>query len=56
LDDFYHKCTKKSPLRVGTADEEIRVDEYILVADEDFRVGERASEDEKCIAFFTVSQ
>jgi hypothetical protein len=28
----------------------------ILVADEDFRVGERASEDEKCIAFFTASQ
>jgi hypothetical protein len=28
----------------------------ILIADEDFRVGERASEDEKCIAFFTASQ
>jgi hypothetical protein len=28
----------------------------ILVADEDFWVGERASEDEKCIAFFTASQ
>jgi hypothetical protein len=28
----------------------------ILIADEEFRVGERASEDEKCIAFFTASQ
>jgi hypothetical protein len=28
----------------------------ILVADEEFRVVERASEDEKCIAFFTASQ
>jgi hypothetical protein len=29
---------------------------FILVADEEFRVGERGSEDEKCIAFFTASQ
>jgi hypothetical protein len=29
---------------------------YILVADEEFRVGERGSEDEKRIAFFTASQ
>jgi hypothetical protein len=29
---------------------------YILIADEDFRVSKRASEDEKCNAFFTASQ
>jgi hypothetical protein len=29
---------------------------YILIAPEEFRVGERGSEDEKCIAFFTASQ
>jgi hypothetical protein len=28
----------------------------VLIADEEFRVGERASEDEKCNAFFTASQ
>jgi hypothetical protein len=30
--------------------------QYILIADEDFRGGERGSEDEKCIAFSTASQ
>jgi agmatine deiminase len=30
--------------------------QIILVADEDFRVGERGREDEKCIAFSTASQ
>jgi hypothetical protein len=33
-----------------------RYSRHILIADEEFRVGERASEDEKCIAFFTASQ
>jgi hypothetical protein len=32
------------------------ISDDILVADEEFWVGERGSEDEKCIAFFTASQ
>jgi hypothetical protein len=54
---FITKRTGRASLRVGAADEAIhRIGvKGILIADEDFRVGERGSEDEKCIAFFTAS-